>query len=74
MRLKHEEMTYHIRPKGADMLRLKVKTSGNALKGDFRIEVLWVEQPYEVLDSDLRVIHSHPLAEGLGEQRLPIEK
>jgi len=68
--LKNEkDWEYEIRPKGADALKLKMEQKGDILKGGFSISIRWVDQAYEILDKELKVVFSHPKIEDIGKQR-----
>ena len=70
-----DDSTWHeVRPLGNRPLRLKVVASGDVMRGTFHQEFYWIEQPYEILDTNRIVAYSYPSQRDIGKKRPSLEE
>lgn len=72
--MKPDRIDYEVRPKATGHLTLNAVMQANPLGGKQVEAYVWRDQPYEILDSNLRVVYSYPNPDELGVQRDPLAK
>jgi hypothetical protein len=67
-----DRIDFEIRPKGKDELELDAIITDARYVGVMVQFYLWKDQPYEILDADLKVVYSYPDVKDLGTRRAPL--